>query len=423
MASWAAVVAFGQQGDLVDKVSEEELSVAKTLISNGVVSLAEEVDPSLLEHWQFGLVGRFKMKAQPLEFVRRALAYYFGRARRFEILPAPEGSFLIILESEDAMDWALSNGPWPVGGSILFLEPWKADFDFSSEVRSLVPTWLYLPNLPKRLFSRSSLIALASLAGRPLLLDSISSNPANSSCARVKVLCDLSSPLPDGASVEVKGFSLWQSFRYGILPKSCSRCGLMGHSPAVCTMIANPAPAANSSGLPLNRGRSKSRRRRRATHKRSMESPVIPTQKDPSIPETELEAELVVEITGEVSPQRITVSSNPKDSQLHSQGAEPAEAEAATDQAQPDQYAENRVSSSVKIHQKAVSLEEDPEGMAKASLISKTSKYSATTGSRTKEGAASASISEDAFLEKVLSMGAKEGLKPVRKKGGKAQVS
>lgn len=422
MTSWAAIVASGQQGDEVDKVSEEELSAAKTLISNGVVSLAEEVDPSLLEHWQFGLVGRFKLKAQPLEFVRRALAFFFGRARSFEILPAPEGSFLIIMQSKDAMDWALSNGPWPVGGCILFLEPWCAGFDFSSEVRSLVPTWLYLPNLPKRLFSRAALIALASLAGRPLLLDSSSYNPANSLCARVKILCDLSSPLPDGASVEVKGFSLWQSFRFGMLPKSCSRCGMLGHSPTVCSLVAKPTPAANSSDIPLDRGRSKSRRRRRITRKHNLEPPVLPSQKVSSTPENELEAELVIEITGDVSPQQLTVPATPNESQLLSQGVVSAGAEATLKQSQPVQDVENQISSMAKIHRKDVPVEEDPEVLAKAPLNSKTLKHYAAAGNKIKEGASS-SFSEEVFLDKVFLSGAKEGLKPVKKKGGRTQVS
>lgn len=306
MASWADVVASGHPGVGADKISEEEISGAKTLISNGVISLAEEVDPSLLEHWKFGLVGRFKAKTQPLEFVRRALSFYLGRARSFELLPAPGGSFLIILETEAAMDWTLSNGPWPIGGNILFLEPWVAGFDFSSEVRSLVPTWVYFPHLPKRLFSRSSLIALASIAGRPLLLDPSSSNPSSSLCARVRVLCDLASPLPDGISVEVKGFSFWQAFRFGSLPKSCSLCGLMGHSPVVCPLHEKPAHAPNVAVIPPSRGRSISRRRKRINHKRIPESSEMGALKES---ETVPEAELVVDLVGDVSPQRTVLSS------------------------------------------------------------------------------------------------------------------
>lgn len=431
MASWADVVSAGQQSEGSDKISEDEIATAMGLISNGVVSLAEEVDPSLVSHWQFGLVGRFKSQAQPLDYVRRALSYYFGRTRRFELLPAPEGSFLIILESEDAMDWALNNGPWPIGGSILFLESWSADFDFSSEVRSLVPTWLFFPNLPKRLFTRNSLIALASLAGRPLLLDSASTSPASSCSARVRILCDLASPLPDGASVEVKGFSFRQNFKYGNLPKSCPLCGVLGHSPAVCNSKVTPASGPSSSIPPLFRGRSKSRRRRRAARGQDFEIQASEIHKD-NCPEAEPYGELVVEIAGDSSPLKVQDCSEAERECVE-------EAAVLSHQNETAVFEESVVRSSV---QEAVGkpspvipLEMDSAGecveeKTKSRVGAKTPKIqllkglsNSLIGKKAKEVSVSYAVSEEVLLDKALLAGAKEGSKPVRKKGGKSLIT
>lgn len=150
------------------------------------------------------------------------------------------------------MAWALNNGPWSIGGRILFLECWSKNYDFSSNVSTLVLVWLYLPELPKKLFSRKAVIALASRVGTPLVVDMASLETNSSLCARVKVLCDLAALMLGGFQVEVNGFFIWQRFRYGSFLKPCSTCELLGHADSICA-AKQPGPTS------WNRGHSKSR--------------------------------------------------------------------------------------------------------------------------------------------------------------------
>lgn len=137
----------------------------------------------------------------------------------------------------------------------MFLERWCTDLDFDSEVKTLVPVWLYLPDLPKRVFSRRAIVAMAKHIGTPLLADTSSLALDSSLCARVKVLCDMASPIADGIQVEVNGFQFWQRFH---LPRPCAKCKLLGHSALACAS-SNPIQGPNQ-GPRRSRGRSRSRR-------------------------------------------------------------------------------------------------------------------------------------------------------------------
>lgn len=260
MVSWAKVVADGSVAVAdggADSISQDDLAEAQLLVRGDHLEINEDSGLGCLSRWSFGLVGRFVSGFQPISVIKAALNYYWGRLRSFEILQAREGAWLILFESESDLAWALHNGPWAISGHILFLERWTPNFDFSSEVKTKVPVWLLLPDLPKSLLSRSVVIALAARVGDPILLDSASLAIGSSRCARVKVLCDLAAPLLAGSRIVVNGFSFWQRFQFGGFTKPCASCGLIGHSHLVCSKLRSEA----------QRGRSRSRRQRRSSAK------------------------------------------------------------------------------------------------------------------------------------------------------------
>jgi hypothetical protein len=46
---------------------------------------------------------------------------------------------------------------------------------------------------------------------------------------RVRIILDLSKPLPRGQTIKVRDKSLWVSFKYEKLPKFCFKCGVVQH--------------------------------------------------------------------------------------------------------------------------------------------------------------------------------------------------
>jgi hypothetical protein len=51
---------------------------------------------------------------------------------------------------------------------------------------------------------------------------------------RVKVLMDLSKPIPRGRKLHLPNQSTWVEFKYERLPKFCYKCGVMRHGKAGC---------------------------------------------------------------------------------------------------------------------------------------------------------------------------------------------
>lgn len=255
MASWATVVASGQskgKGLEADLISEDECVEARRLVIGDSLCISEDAGLDCLARWKYGLVGRFIRGTQPLAVIRAALRFYWEKLRSFELLQASEKAWLILFESEDDLQWALHGGPWAICGSVLFLERWTEGFDFSSQVKTLVPVWVLFPDLPNCFKNRSVVIALASRAGKPIRLDSASLVEGNSSAPKVKVMCDLADPVIEGTFIEVNGFRVWQRYKYGGFVRPCHKCGIIGHSQSVC-----PQEVVIS-----QRGRSKSRRKR-----------------------------------------------------------------------------------------------------------------------------------------------------------------
>lgn len=280
MASWAEVVSKGRNEDSetsYDRISDEEIAEAEELVRNDVLVINEESSPECFARWKYGLVGRFITGNQPLGVIKAAIQYYWGRHRRCEIMQANNNAWLFLFEKEADMEWAINSGPWAICGRILFLEHWTPNFDFNSKVQTLVPIWVLLPDLPKKLLSRSAIIALAARVGKPIMLDADSLATENQNCVRVKVRCDIAAPLLEGFRIEVNGFRIWQRFRYGGFSRPCANCGLIGHSNNTC-----PSTQANK-----ERGRSVvGRRRRNGPRVASRSRNVEPEAMDRLVPRT-----------------------------------------------------------------------------------------------------------------------------------------
>lgn len=259
MATWAKVVASGsgEAGTIEDSISDEEIAEAEELVRDNHILISEESNPGCFSKWKFGLVGRFLSGSKPIDVIKAALSYYWGKHRCFEILQAKENAWLLLFENEADLEWALHNGPWAVCGRILFLEKWEQDFNFNSRIKTMVPVWLLLPDLPKKLLSRSAIIALAARVGRPLFLDSSSLDVGSRKCVRVKVNCDIATPLLEGFNIVINGFSIWQKFRYEGFTRPCAKCGLIGHSTVTCSGNNAVEPRGRSV---VSRGRKRSSR-------------------------------------------------------------------------------------------------------------------------------------------------------------------
>ncbi|XP_008778888.1 uncharacterized protein LOC103698628 [Phoenix dactylifera] len=139
---------------------------------------------------------------------------------------------------------ALMNGPWMVAGQLFVMEQWRPNFFPSSGEVGRVVVWLRLPHLPLEYWEKSTILQIASKAGKPLALDNFTDQGKRLGFARDKIEVDFKSPVRPG--IFVKGRTegskekFWQVFIYENLSAFCCRCGRIGHVEAAC-ISSSPA--------------------------------------------------------------------------------------------------------------------------------------------------------------------------------------
>ncbi|GJT96978.1 zinc knuckle CX2CX4HX4C containing protein [Tanacetum coccineum] len=142
------------------------------------------------------------------KFANTLYGYFVGERLAFPIIEAyvtnawkkygferaiyRNGFFFFKFSSHDEMIKTLEGGPWFIRSSPIFLYKWSANTKLKKEAVTKVPVWVRIHNVPVVAFSKASLSLIATQLGRPIRLDSCTSdmclNPwGHTSYARVLV--------------------------------------------------------------------------------------------------------------------------------------------------------------------------------------------------------------------------------------------
>ena len=151
-----------------------------------------------------------------------------------------ESGWLIYhFKSEEDKLTVLRGGPYLVYGRPLVLRQMTKYFDFSSAEMSRVPVWVKFPSLPLCCWSPVCLSKIASVIGKPIQCDRLTSNLARMSYARVLVEIDLLEELRHNVKISLpEGSTLLQKIVYENLPKYCNFCHVLGHTRLLCSKAA-----------------------------------------------------------------------------------------------------------------------------------------------------------------------------------------
>jgi hypothetical protein len=129
----------------------------------------------------------------------------------------------------------LAEGPYLVYGRRLLLKPMTEYFDFSTEYMTKVPVWVKFPNLPLKCWSVQGLSKIASVLGKPLQSDKLTTTMERLSFARVLIEIELLDDLPSSIPICLpNSTALNQSVVYETLPKFYKHCRVLGHSTGAC---------------------------------------------------------------------------------------------------------------------------------------------------------------------------------------------
>ena len=141
--------------------------------------------------------------------------------------------------NEDDKFNVLNNGPYLVFGCPLMLRAMPEYFDFSTSEMLTIPVWDKFPNLPIKCWSPKCLLKIASIIGKALQSDMLTSSMSRLSYARVLVEVNLLSDLPYPVDITLpNGNVLHQHVVYGTLPRFCKHCRVLGHLTSTCTTFS-----------------------------------------------------------------------------------------------------------------------------------------------------------------------------------------
>ncbi|XP_038976285.1 uncharacterized protein LOC103699951 [Phoenix dactylifera] len=199
-----------------------------------VVTLPEEPIAAARQEWDGrAVMVRSLGRRVPAEWVAKDVA---TRANLKEVVAVPltDGYLALRFRSTADRDGALNEGPWVVAGQLLAMAPWVPDFEPGEEAVTSVTMWLRLPHLPPEYWSPSTILEIASRAGRPIAVDGVTEQRRAMGFARVKVVVDATAPLRPGILIQGKTKVRWQPFVFENVPILCPLCGRMGHLEAAC---------------------------------------------------------------------------------------------------------------------------------------------------------------------------------------------
>jgi len=195
--------------------------------------LEEDLDHSS-DDWKLCVVGYVSGKFPGY----RALNNIIGNTWKCPAsLTVHESGWLVYrFENEEDKLSVLCGGPYLVYGRPLILRQMTEYFDYSCSVMTHVPVWVKLPNLPLKCWTPRCLSKLASVLGKPIQCDKLTSTKERLSYARVLVEVDLLEDLRSSIDVVLpNGNPLCQKVIYKTLPKFCKSCKVFGHSIRACS--------------------------------------------------------------------------------------------------------------------------------------------------------------------------------------------
>ncbi|GMJ10454.1 hypothetical protein HRI_004714500 [Hibiscus trionum] len=215
----------------------------------GKVLTLDESEAGELDGRRLALVGKI-IADKPLSKggVQGVFRRVWGEWRDFTITELSENTYLFTFKEARAAEQILEEGPWSVMGYCICLHRWQPGLTLEELDFSQVPYWVQVHGLSLDQMSPKNAKKVGDQIGRVLEIeDPISSHGIRRGFFRIRVLIDVSKPLPSGFWASRAGKSnIWVSFKYEHLADFCYKCGCVGHVEAHCvkdTVMSIPDPS------------------------------------------------------------------------------------------------------------------------------------------------------------------------------------
>ncbi|OMO83790.1 hypothetical protein CCACVL1_11176 [Corchorus capsularis] len=215
----------------------------------GKVLTLDESEAGELNGRRLALVGKI-IADKPLSKggVQGVFKRAWGEYRDFTVTELSENTYLFTFKEARAAEQILEDGPWSVMGYCICLHRWQPGLTLDELDFSQVAYWVQVHGLSLDQMSPKNAKKVGDQIGRVLEIeDPISSHGIRRGFFRIRVLIDVTKPLPSGFWASRPGKSnVWASFKYEHLADFCYNCGCLGHVEGHCvkdTVMSIPDPS------------------------------------------------------------------------------------------------------------------------------------------------------------------------------------
>ncbi|GAV80384.1 DUF4283 domain-containing protein/zf-CCHC_4 domain-containing protein, partial [Cephalotus follicularis] len=120
----------------------------------------------------------------------------------------------------------------------LALRKWNKGMSLKLEECNSIPVWVKLSNVPVHLWTKLGLSYIASVLGRPLYMDTTTTNRQALAFARICVEMSACSTFPNTILLELEdGVTTVVGVEYPCKPQACSLCRVFDHSNKTCPKV------------------------------------------------------------------------------------------------------------------------------------------------------------------------------------------
>lgn len=240
------------------------LKYVEPVIINGrkVAKPSPEVFRKGAQKWENTLVGQVLGFSYPISTVRRMVETQWKKFSPVKIFSTAHNMLLFKFPNSKGCQEALVQN-WFVKDQPLILRRWKPGLKLEGFKLDSVPIWVKISDIPYDLWTEDGLSSIASLVGKPLQMDMLTSEGDKLHYAKVYVEVDLSGDLPSEVEVIMEDDSShFAKVEYMGKPVLCGHCKRVGHEEKDCWAKNGRNYHRERSLSVLARGRSKQRRLR-----------------------------------------------------------------------------------------------------------------------------------------------------------------
>lgn len=204
------------------------------------------------------VVGTFTKGTKPFREVADFANRMWSNRGLIHVSQKDNHTFIFRFDTEKSRDEVLSRGTWYIARRPMVVTCWgvKPGMD---NVDSM-PIWIKISGIPDSYWTEEGLSRLASVVGKPLGADILTSKLEIMPFARMQVLYKLGTPMPTEFLATVldpvteEKFTTKVLYSYPLRPLFCTGCNSLGHSVGACPRVnrvwvkKDPVNAGKSSG-------------------------------------------------------------------------------------------------------------------------------------------------------------------------------